>query len=74
MASAGVWRPLAKLNPCGVLSFAISSLWENSLARGWIMQELFEIVDLGDAMAETRCSMALGPTYDFLYGAGHWTC
>jgi hypothetical protein len=38
------------------------------------MQEQLEIIDLGDAMTETRCSLAPGPSYDFLYGVGHWTC
>jgi hypothetical protein len=38
------------------------------------MQEPLDIFDLGDAMTETRCSVAFGPQYDFLYGAGHWAC
>jgi hypothetical protein len=35
--------------------------------------EQLEIIDLGDAMMETRCSFALGPQYDSLYGPGHWS-
>lgn len=38
------------------------------------MQELLEIIDLGDAVTETRCTMVFGPQFDFLYGAGHRTC
>jgi hypothetical protein len=36
--------------------------------------EQLEIVDLGDVMTETRCSLAFGPYFDFLYGAGHTRC
>lgn len=39
-----------------------------------IMQEQLGIIDLGDAMTETRCNLSPGPWYDNLYGAGHWTC
>ena len=46
---------------------------ENSLARSWIMEQL-EIIDLGDAMTETRCSLTVGPQFDFVYGPGHWRC
>jgi hypothetical protein len=38
------------------------------------MQEQLEIVDLGDAMLETKCYITSGPTYDFTYGLGRWTC
>ena len=38
------------------------------------MQEQLEILDLGDAITETRCSMTPGASYDFLYGAGRWHC
>ena len=44
------------------------------LTREGLIMEQLEIVDLGDAMTETRCSMAIGPQFDFLYGAGHWRC
>ena len=36
--------------------------------------EQLEIIDLGDAMTETRCNMAIAPTFDSLYGAGHRSC
>jgi hypothetical protein len=36
--------------------------------------EQLNIVDLGDAMTETRCSVTVGPQLDFLYGPGHWRC
>jgi hypothetical protein len=36
--------------------------------------EQLEIIDLGDAMMETRCSMLFAPSYDNLYGPGHWAC
>lgn len=38
------------------------------------MQEQLEILDLGDAMLETKCSAATGPFVDFLWGPHHWTC
>lgn len=38
------------------------------------MQEQLEIVDLGDAMTETRCNLTPGPSYDNLYGPGFWRC
>ena len=41
--------------------------------KGLIMEQL-EIIDLGDAMMETRCSFVLGPAYDNMYGAGHRSC
>lgn len=37
------------------------------------MQEL-EIIDLGDAMFETKCASIAGQTYDFLYGPFRWNC
>lgn len=36
--------------------------------------EQLDIVDLGDAMTETRCSMTLGSQFDAFFGAGHWRC
>lgn len=38
------------------------------------MREQLEIIDLGDAMTETRCAIPTGSSYDFLYGPGHWSC
>lgn len=38
------------------------------------MLEQLDIVDLGDAMAETRCSLTAGPQLDWTYGPGHWRC
>jgi len=49
------------------------SLETLTLARGWIMEQL-EIVDLGDAMTETRCSLTIGSQFDFTYGPNHWRC
>jgi hypothetical protein len=37
------------------------------------MQEL-DILDLGDAMLETRCANIGGPTTDYLYGPFRWNC
>jgi hypothetical protein len=37
------------------------------------MQEL-EILDLGDAMIETKCANIGGAFSDFLYGPHRWTC
>ncbi len=37
------------------------------------MQEL-EILDLGDAMIETRCASVAGLFFDYLYGPHRWTC
>jgi len=54
---------------CAARTFSLGKLTR----EGLIMEQL-EIVDLGDAMTETRCSMAIGPQFDFLYGAGHWRC
>lgn len=36
--------------------------------------EQLNIVDLGDAMTETRCSATIGSQFDFTYGPGHWRC
>jgi hypothetical protein len=38
------------------------------------MQEQLEVIDLGDAMKETRCASFLGSVYDFIYGPGRWSC
>jgi hypothetical protein len=38
------------------------------------MQEQLEIIDLGDAMVETRCVSLGGPLYDNIYGPGRWNC
>jgi hypothetical protein len=37
------------------------------------MKEL-ELIDLGDAMAETRCSAIWGLLYDFFYGNSRSGC
>jgi hypothetical protein len=36
--------------------------------------EQLEIIDLGDAMVETRCNQVFAPQYDNLYGPGHRNC
>lgn len=41
--------------------------------KGLIMEHL-EIIDLGDAMTETRCTVTQEFTYDSFYGPRHWTC
>ena len=46
---------------------------EKHTREGLIMEQL-EIVDLGDVMTETRCSLTIGPYFDFLYGPGHTRC
>jgi hypothetical protein len=33
-----------------------------------------EIIDLGDAMTETRCNTNIAATLDNLYGPGHRSC
>ena len=41
--------------------------------KGFIMEQL-EIIDLGDAMAETRCTLAPAMSFDNLWGPGHVRC
>jgi hypothetical protein len=36
--------------------------------------EQLEIIDLGDAMTETRCTMTPAISIDNLYGPGHVRC
>jgi hypothetical protein len=36
--------------------------------------EQLEIIDLGDAMTETRCSQVPAVSFDSLYGPGHRNC
>jgi hypothetical protein len=36
------------------------------------MEEQLAILDLGDAMVETKCSVTAGSQVDFLYGPFHW--
>ena len=36
--------------------------------------EQLEIIDLGNAMTETRCSIVWGGVYDNVYGPGHKSC
>jgi hypothetical protein len=63
MASpAGPWRPLAKLNPPQT-PIPSCVLLGKHYCKGLIMEQL-EIIDLGDAMTETRCSQAVAPTFD----------
>jgi hypothetical protein len=38
------------------------------------MEVQMEILDLGDAMVETRCSTINGPQSDYLYGPFHYSC
>jgi len=73
MASlAGPWRPLAKLNPPQSVDSVPAFSWENH-CKGLIMEQL-EIIDLGDAMTETRCSQTAAPSFDGIYGVGHRSC
>jgi hypothetical protein len=39
----------------------------------WIMKEL-ELIDLGDAMIETKCTTVWGPLFDFIYGQSRYAC
>jgi hypothetical protein len=71
--TAGAWRPLAKLNPPQSPDFRPTFSGITHL-QGVDMQEQFEIIDLGDAMTETRCAATPGAAYDFLYGPGRWHC
>jgi hypothetical protein len=41
--------------------------------KGLIMEQL-EIIDLGDAMTETRCAQVPAMSYDYAYGAGYVRC
>jgi hypothetical protein len=41
--------------------------------KGLIMDQL-EIIDLGDAMTETRCNMNFASTFDSIYGPGRRSC
>lgn len=43
------------------------------ICKGKIMQEL-EIIDLGDAVLETKCTAVPGPGYDFFYGPSQYSC
>ena len=43
------------------------------MCKGKIMHDL-EILDLGDAMLETRCSNISGAFLDFIYGPHRWSC
>ena len=36
--------------------------------------EQLEIIDLGDAVTETRCATTPAANYDSIYGMGHWHC
>jgi hypothetical protein len=36
--------------------------------------EQLEIIDLGDAMTETRCSLVPAANFDNVYGMGHARC
>jgi hypothetical protein len=38
------------------------------------MDVQLEILDLGDAMVETRCASPFGPVSDYLYGPFHYSC
>jgi len=52
--------------------FVIRSLGKIHI-KGLIMEQL-EIIDLGDAMTETRCALTPAMSIDNLYGVGHVRC
>jgi hypothetical protein len=49
------------------------STFQNHGKMEWIMKEL-ELVDLGDAMAETKCTTPWGQIFDFIYGGSRFSC
>lgn len=65
--------PFAKLNPHSVSTLRLSFSAGKLTSRSSIMEQL-NIVDLGDAMTETRCSATIGSQFDFTWGPGHWRC
>jgi hypothetical protein len=65
---------LRKAEPAQSLNFHPIVLIGKLTCEGSIMQEQLEIIDLGDAMLETRCTQTVGPQFDFAFGAGHWRC
>jgi hypothetical protein len=69
-AWAGTWRSLAKLTPRRGSNPARSL----AISQGVTMEVQLEILDLGDAMVETRCSIVNGPQIDNFYGPAHWSC
>jgi hypothetical protein len=38
------------------------------------MKQQLELIDLGDAMTETKCSTVWGVLFDFLYGQSRHAC
>jgi hypothetical protein len=73
MASPDHGRPLAKLKPPQSPDFRPCVLLETLTCKGLIMEQL-EIIDLGDAMTETRCAQVPAMSYDYAYGAGYVHC
>ncbi len=65
--------PSRKAEPAAEPRFPFTFSWETHL-QGVDMQEQLEIIDLGDAMVETRCVSLGGPLYDNIYGPGRWNC
>jgi hypothetical protein len=65
--------PSRKAEPAAEPRLPFSTFSWEIQSKGLIMEQL-EIIDLGDAMAETRCSFSPGPAFDSLYGPGHWSC
>ena len=65
--------PLRAAESVQSIGFRQSVLLGKHTLEGLFMEQL-EIVDLGDVMTETQCSLAFGPYFDFLYGAGHTRC
>ena len=66
--------PSRKAEPAAEFQFPpVRSLRETHFAKGLIMEQL-EIIDLGDAMTETRCFITVAPTFDSVYGPSHPRC
>lgn len=68
MASSGGCVVLfRKAEAAAEASVHLLVLWDIHV-KGQIMQEHLEILDLGDAMVETCCSLLSGTVFDWNYG------
>ena len=70
MASGPDQGALSPAEPAAESHFRHYVLLGNSPCKGLIMEQL-EIIDLGDVMTETQCSMVFASSYDSFYGPGH---
>jgi hypothetical protein len=65
--------PSRKADPLQSPSFPSFVLLGKTHIKGLIMEQL-EIIDLGDAVTETRCAVTPAATFDNVYGLGHARC